>query len=343
MPRHRLITCSIAALMATSHSANAAEQSDSALLMLNRVDYLRAEDINPGGSEDNFAMSLERRWNNGLELVSDIDGRADSNEFTIADIYIRQQHPLLGEVKYGLHQAPIGAALSDQNSPNSSLSPNNPVEQFLLPSGWQVAGIFSQRRLSEQLALELAVHNGLQMQDGDRNILQGRHSIDQRSPSGSAISSRLNFLSADGPLFDNFQLSLSLQHQSDISDGGTSASAQLLSGQASWQLDRLTITALYADWSIEGRDFEIDGHDLQRGGYLQGSYQLSPKLALFSRYNQWDNQAGSATESAHQQVDMGLQYTPNNKTSWQLDLQNKNLPNEDSSHDAINLGLDISF
>lgn len=107
-----------------------------------------------------------------------------------------------------------------------------------------------------------------------------------------------------------------------------------------WQHNKVGIKAVYAQWNINGMTFKQQGTDKQYGGYLEGSYKLTPKLGLFSRFSRWDNYAGNNDDTATNQWDIGFNYWLAERVVLKADYVNQTGARDG---DGFNLGVGWSF
>jgi len=110
-----------------------------------------------------------------------------------------------------------------------------------------------------------------------------------------------------------------------------------------WQRDDFQLRALYARWDFDSAINNIAvGADEQTGFYIEPSYRISDKIGLFARYSEYDNLAGSATNTAVEQVDIGLNYWLHPNVVFKIDYQNQDTPTE-TGYDGFNMGVGYSF
>jgi outer membrane autotransporter protein len=102
----------------------------------------------------------------------------------------------------------------------------------------------------------------------------------------------------------------------------------------------LTLTALAAEWDIDGTSFVANGSDKQEGQYVEASYKLTPSLGVFVRQGEWDNRANSGTDTEIEQVDVGVNYWLTKNVVIKADVSEQDGAKDD---DSINLGLGWSF
>jgi predicted porin len=141
------------------------------------------------------------------------------------------------------------------------------------------------------------------------------------------------------------ELGATFQHQSDVSQGAdtTAGAASLIEAHAVWQTGPFAVRALYASWDLDGTGPAAVGADEQTGWYVEPSYKLSPKLGVFVRSSQWDNQANSGSDTEYSQADIGLNYWPHEDVVLKVDYQDQSVPNGQNEYDGFNLGIGYQF
>ncbi len=103
------------------------------------------------------------------------------------------------------------------------------------------------------------------------------------------------------------------------------------------------LRALYANWDLDGSGPKAIGANRQEGFYIEPSYRFTPKVGVFGRYNQWDNQAGSnGNNTEKKQYNAGVNYWLNPDVVLKADVQMQD--NDGSKNDnGYNLGLGYQF
>ena len=101
--------------------------------------------------------------------------------------------------------------------------------------------------------------------------------------------------------------------------------------------------ALYAQWDLDGSGPQAVGADEQTGWYVEPSYKVTPKLGLFTRYSQWDNQAGDSTDSEFSQIDAGINYWLHPDVVVKADYQSQDAPAGRDEFDGVNIGIGYQF
>jgi predicted porin len=139
-------------------------------------------------------------------------------------------------------------------------------------------------------------------------------------------------------------LAASVQFQNDMRQGeGESIDGTLFETHVAWQQDDFQLRALYASWNFDNAINSIkDGADKQTGFYLEPSYKVTDKIGVFARYSEYDNSAGNSSDSAVEQVDIGMNYWLHPNVVFKIDYQNQD-NNSGTGSDGINIGVGYSY
>lgn len=220
----------------------------------------------------------------------------------------------------------------------------NPIESNIIPATWWEGGIGAAGELAPGWSYDLSLTSGLETPTTGSNaykIRNGRQKVSVAKANDGAVTGRLKWAGLPG-----VELAATLQYQSDLTQGtgaaGTSSSATLFETHAALSRGPLGLRALYARWDLDGASAKAIGRDKQNGWYLEPSYKLTNELGFFARYNQWDNNAGSGstTDTKIRQVDVGLNYWPNEDVVLKFDVQQQSGAAND---DGFNLGVGYHF
>ena len=140
------------------------------------------------------------------------------------------------------------------------------------------------------------------------------------------------------------ELAASLQYQENITQGlDNDASAWLYEAHADVQRGPFGLRALYARWDIDGDGAKAVGRDEQDGFYIEPSYKLIPEFGLFARYSQWDNEAGSNSDSEKKQYNAGFNYWPHPDVVLKADYQYQDNEGNVDEEKGVNLGIGYQF
>jgi predicted porin len=154
-----------------------------------------------------------------------------------------------------------------------------------------------------------------------------------------AFTGRLKYTAIPGR-----ELAASLQMQTDMHQGeGDKIAGTLFETHLAWQKNDFQLRALYAAWDFDDAINSIKaGADEQTGFYIEPSYKITDKMGVFARYSEYDNTAGNATDSAVEQMDIGMNYWLHPNVVFKIDYQNQD-NSAGTGSDGINLGVGFSY
>ncbi|MBN4079314.1 porin [Beggiatoa alba] len=251
----------------------------------------------------------------------------------------------------GIFLIPAGIINETHEPPTFYGVERNPVEKFIIPTTWREGGVSLAGQLRPGLSFDLALHSGLETRllAGTKSInyavRKGRNAVRNATATDPAVTARLKWTGMAG-----LEIAATVQHQTDLTQGTddsttlSAGSATLLETHVIWQKGPVGLRALYATWDLSGSGPASVGADEQSGWYIEPAYKLNPKLGVFARYNQWDNQAGdNSIDSEYTQTTLGVSYWPHANVVVKADYQNQDTPAGKNEYDGINLGIGYHF
>ncbi|MFA7386535.1 MAG: hypothetical protein WCZ87_02610 [Thiohalobacteraceae bacterium] len=93
---------------------------------------------------------------------------------------------------------------------------------------------------------------------------------------------------------------------------------------------------------LEGSGPAASGADEQFGSYIEPSFRVNEQWGVFTRYNLWDNAAGSGSASENKQWDVGVNFWPHPDVVIKADYQHQDNDNREN-RDGFNLGVGYQF
>ena len=285
------------------------------------------------------------RFFSELEVEHSIAGDGKVGEVELEQAFIEWDFAAAHTAKAGVFLLPVGI-LNETHEPNTFYGvERNGVESNIVPATWWEGGVAVNGELAGGLNYDLAVHSGLFLDPAksEFKIRDGRQKVGKAKADEFAYTGRIKYTAVPG-----LELAATLQYQSDLFQGENlgnveDISATLYEAHAAIQRGSFGLRALWAQWDIDDAiDRVKDGASEQKGFYIEPSYKLTEKLGVFARYSEWDNQAGSSTESEIEQFDLGLNYWLSEYVVLKLDYQNQDVENGQGD-DGFNLGLGWSF
>ena len=278
-----------------------------------------------------------------LELEHSITGEDNEGEYELEQAYV--EHVLGGShrLKAGLFLVPVGL-LNETHEPDTFYGvERNNVERNIVPTTWWEGGLGLAGELAPGLGYDLAWTSGLGLDadEGQWKIRDGRQKVSEADASDAAATARLKYTGIAG-----LELAATLQYQSDIYQGqaGADIDAWLLETHLAWQRGPFGLRALYAGWDIDQAiEYFAAGADEQAGWYVEPSWRFSPRWGVFTRYSEWDNQAGAGADTGYSQWDIGVNFWLEESVVFKLDYQKQDAPEGKDQLDGLNLGVGLSF
>ena len=292
-------------------------------------------------------FSDDIRFFSELEVEHSIAGEGQPGEVELEQAYIEWDFASQHSAKAGLFLIPVGI-INETHEPNTFYgTERNTVEKNIIPATWWEGGAAIHGEISQGLSYDVAVHSGLFLDSGEYKPRDGRQKVGKAKADNFAFTGRLKYTAIPG-----LEIAASVQVQQDVHQGeGEAIGGTLFEAHVAWQRDDFQLRALYAEWDFDSainnvvinQDGDLAlGADEQTGFYIEPSYRISNKIGLFARYSEYDNLAGSATNTAVEQFDIGLNYWLHPNVVFKIDYQNQDTPNE-TGYDGINMGVGYSF
>ena len=306
-----------------------------------------------GGKPDKDEIDLHRmvlfighefndriRFFSEIEWEHDIAGDGKKGETEVEQAYVEMDINDHHSAKAGIYLIPAGI-LNETHEPNTFYGvERNPVEKYIVPATWWAAGVAASGEITPGWRYDLGLHEGLHTSASNGYLpRKGRQKSSEALARDGAVTGRLQWRPITG-----LTLSGTLQYQNDITQGQDplAGSATLFETHAIYNQGPLQVRALYARWDLSGQGPESLGADEQYGWYIEPSFKLSEDWGLFARYNQWDNQAGTNTDSRNSQWDLGFNWWPHEMVTLKADYQFQD--NQDGRGlDGFNLGVGLQF
>jgi hypothetical protein len=299
-----------------------------------------------------FVLFFSHRFDERTRFVSELEFEhantrdtstgTGAGEVELEQAYIDFDLTDAHTARAGLSLIPVGI-LNETHEPTTFYGvERNPVETDIIPTTWWEGGFGLHGRFAEALGYDVALTSGLKVPTTGANaykIRNGRQKVARADANNAAVTARLKWTGAPGT-----ELAATVQRQDDIAQGtvadGVSGAATMWETHAALTRGDFGLRVLYAQWDLDGTGPKAVGRDKQKGWYIEPSYKLTPKLGVFARYNEWDNEAGDATDSKKKQKDFGLNYWPHERVVLKFDVQRQSGAAND---DGFNLGVGYMF
>lgn len=301
-----------------------------------------------------FVLFVSHRFDDRTRFFSELELEHSNTEnggaVELEQAYLERDLGLSQHVQAGLFLLPIGILNETHEPPVFYGVERNPVETNIIPVTWWEGGVGMNGEFSTALHYDVAVTSGLKVPTTGSNayvMREGRQNVANANANDPAYTARLRWAGLPG-----LELAAAVNYQRDITQsaaGIAPVSALLTEAHAIYSLGAFTIKGLYAQWKLNAGDAATGpatgpapGKDRQMGWYIEPSYKLSKTWGVFTRYNEWDNSAGSAniTDTKKRQTNIGASYWPHPSVVVKADLQNQRGAIND---DGFNVGVGYMF
>lgn len=236
-------------------------------------------------------------------------------------------------INAGLFLLPVGIINETHEPPTFYGTERNPVEKNIIPTTWWEGGVMWSGRNNNGFSLDIALTSGLST---GTNIRDGRQKVAKAEMDHLALTTRIKYTGIAG-----LEIAASLQQQDDITQDSSDNidGALLTEAHVIWNIEQLTIKALFAQWNIDGAGAEASEKDKQKGAYLEAGYKFTSRVGVFARHNIWDN--GGVGDTEKTQNDFGINYWPHEDVVIKLDYQSQD--ENAGDNDGINIGIGYQF
>ncbi len=304
---------------------------------------LHYNDLDSGSEMDfhRFVLFFNHEFDEDIRFYSEVEiehslaGEGKPGEVELEQAYVEFDVSDNTRVKGGLFLVPVGILNETHEPPTFYGVERNPIAHDIIPATWWEGGAALAGNFGESgFSYDVAVHSGLAV-GADFDIRDGRQKVAEAIGEDLAVSGRLKYTGIAG-----LELAVSVVQQSDITQGlvpGAGA-ATLLETHARWSHGPLTLTALYAGWTLDGVAPEALEKDKQDGYYVEGSWRFNEKFGMFARHNVWD--MGGAGDTERSQSNIGFNYWPHRNVVVKFDLQDQG---KSIDNDGFNIGIGYQF
>ena len=290
-----------------------------------------------------FVLFFGHQFNDRLGFFSELElehaesGDGKNGEVELEQAYVEYDLNQDHHVKGGIFLLPVGILNETHEPPTFYGVERNPVEKNVIPTTWWAGGAALNGEMAPGWSYDLAVHEGLD--NTSYNIRSGRQKTSEADAHDLAATGRLKWSGIAG-----VELASTLQYQENMTQGfDNDASAWLFEAHADIRRGPFGLRALYAMWDIDGSGAKTAGRDEQEGFYIEPSFRFNPKFGVFARYNQWDNEAGSSSDSEKKQYDVGFNFWPHPDVVLKADYQKQDNEGNSGEEDGFNLGVGYQF
>lgn len=330
----------------------AAKDSKTSVGGYGELHYNNLENQGAGDDKDEidfhrFVLFFNHEFNDRLRLFTELElehslaGEGKEGEVELEQAYIQYDINDKHRVNAGLFLLPIGL-LNETHEPNTFYGvERNSVENKIIPTTWWEGGVMFSGELAQGFSYDVAATGGLKATAGkDYAIRSGRQKVSEALADDFAYTARLKWTGIPG-----VELASSIQYQEDIAQSldPDAGSAFLWEAHAAIQKGNFGLRALYATWDLEGDGPKSVGADEQTGWYIEPSYKLLDNVGVFTRYSEWDNQAGSSSDSEVEEWALGVNWWLDPQVVVKFDYQDQDAEDKDDEFDGFNVGIGYQF
>jgi hypothetical protein len=274
-----------------------------------------------------------------LELEHAVSGDGQNGEVELEQAYIEYDITENQHIKGGVFLIPVGILNETHEPPTFYGVERNPVERNIIPTTWWAGGVEANGEIAPGWSYDIAIHEGLKTSAADSyKVRSGRQKTSEADANDLAGTGRLKWTGLPG-----VEVAGTVQYQADITQGEANGGhAWLFEAHTDIQRGPYGLRALYAMWELDGDGPKAIGADQQEGFYVEPSYRFNDKFGIFARYNQWDNTAGSSSDSKMKQYNVGANFWPHPDVVLKADVQQQD--NEGKKNDnGFNLGIGFQY
>ena len=280
------------------------------------------------------------RFFSELELEHSLAGEGKEGEVELEQAYVEYDINQHHRVKGGLFLMPVGI-LNETHEPETFYGvERNNVEKNIIPTTWWEGGVMFSGELGQGFSYDVAMTSGLETSaDNSYKIRNGRNKVAEASANDFAYIGRLKWTGIPG-----VEIGATAQYQEDLTQGtsGEDVSATFYEVHTDIQKGPLGLRALYATWDLDGEGPKAIGADEQTGWYIEPSFKINQYVGVFGSYSQWDNEAGSDSQSEYEQWNVGVNWWPHKQVVIKADYQDQEKDNGEQLK-GLNLGIGYSF
>ena len=288
-------------------------------------------------------FSADTRFFSEVELEHSIAGDGQEGEVELEQAYI--EHDLMDRMamKAGLFLVPVGI-LNQTHEPDTFYGvERNGVESNIIPSTWWEGGMALHGEFAPGWNYEAQMTSGLKLdaEAGQFKIRDGRQKVSEADASDFAYTGNLRYTGIAG-----LELGATIQYQEDLYQGDyrSDVDAMLYTAHVAYRNGPFGLRAVGAAWDIDDAINDIKvGADQQEGWYIEPSWLVMRDLGLFTRYSEWDNQAGGGDGTDIEQWNAGLNYWLVENVVFKVDYQWQDTADSQSELEGLNLGVGWSY
>lgn len=323
-----------------------------------------------------YEYSDNLRFFSEVELEHALAGEDKPGEVELEQAFVEYDFDARNTGRAGVFLLPVGIMNETHEPPTFYGVERNPVENVIIPATWWAGGVGFTHRADNGITLDLALHEGLEIDPGDStareincatsistpptaNVCTGTEvttpnsgEVRIRGGRQKTANARADDLAWTGRIkytgLPGLELAATVQYQSDLAQDHERGAANdvkdawLYETHAAFNRGPFGLRALYARWDIDA-DGAAEEYDEQDGWYLEPSWKFGESFGVFARYSDVD---GGRSRDRFDQWTLGFNYWLNEDTVLKADYQERdhdNTGDEGRDFDGFNLGVGYQF
>ena len=316
-----------------------------------------------------FVLFFGHEFTERLRLLSEVEiehvlaagGEHEGpGEVKLEQAFIEYDFDAHNRARAGVFLLPIGIMNENHEPPTFYGVERNEVEKIIIPTGWSVGGIAYNYRSDRGLSFDLALHEGLKIEEhedhghadeehdeehadegpGTAQIREARQNGAKAQADDLAVTGRVKYT---GP---GLELAAGLQYQSDVTQEGNDDidDAILYEAHIDYSRGPFALRALYAGWDLDvasNSAIKANDYDQQDGWYIEPSFKMTPNFGVFARY---EDVEGGRPVDEFEQWSVGFNYWLNENVVLKADFIDREHDNAaDDDFNGFNLGMGFSW
>lgn len=286
-----------------------------------------------------------------FELEHALAGEGKDGEVELEQAYVEYDYTEGHRARGGVFLIPVGILNETHEPPTFYGVERNPVESNIIPTTWWEGGVGASGEFGSGFSYDLSVHSGLMTPVTGSNafkIRNGRQKVSEAKATDPAVTGRLKYTGIPG-----VELAATAHYQDDITQNamGLGTAATLFEAHADIRRGGWGLRVLGARWDLDDGPVNTGpgafGRDVQYGWYVEPSYRFDAgpiEVGLFTRYAEFDNEAGDSTDSKFGEFTLGANVWLHPDVVLKVDGQFEFRPDMRGKNDnRINLGIGYQF
>lgn len=290
-----------------------------------------------------FVLFFDHEFNDKIRLVTELElehslaGDGKPGEVELEQAYVEFDVAQNTWIRTGLFLVPVGHLNETHEPPTFYGVERNEVEKNIIPTTWWEAGVAVGGELAPGWNYQVAYHSGLKQSATNLyRFRSGRQKVAEADARYLATTARLGYNGVPG-----LDVSFAVNYQDDFSQSKTdnTKGALLLNANLVYNIDNVSVKALYAAWDLDGSAPKAADADSQKGGYLELGYKFTNQVGVFARQNEYEYYNGSLRDVS--KLEVGVNYWPTANVVLKADAYTRDEDGADT--EGFNLGVGYQF